>query len=126
MSGPVNCFSFYRGATRRMCISQVLTIIRRPGDAIFQPIPALGAEPSCVRCSISGLTAGGSGAHGAAVPMNLIDELRDLLRRRELRDAVTEVENVPRMRAEAIQHGSRLLANRSRRREQDRRIEIAL
>ena len=58
--------------------------------------------------------------------MNFVDELRDVVGRGKLRDAVPEIEDVSRVRAEAVQHGARLFANGGRRGKQDRLVEIAL
>src|SRR5579872_507106 len=65
-------------------------------------------------------------ANRAAMTMNFIHEFSNILRRRELRNAVAEIENVARMIAEAVEHGAGFHADCGRRRKQYRRIDIAL
>src|SRR3984957_4320011 len=67
-----------------------------------------------------------SSANGAAMAMHFVDQLRDVFRRRELRNAVAEIEDVARMIAETVEHGAGFDANRRGRREQYRRIDVAL
>jgi hypothetical protein len=49
--------------------------------------------------------------------MDLVDQLGHVLGRGELRNAMAQVEYVPRMIAVALEHGARLFAHRCRRRE---------
>ena len=58
--------------------------------------------------------------------MDFVDEFGHMIGRRELRNAVTEIENMSGMVAEAVEHRARLAANGGRRREQHGRIEVAL
>src|ERR1700733_11216151 len=65
-------------------------------------------------------------ADGSTMPMDFVDQFRDVLRTRELRNTVAEIEDMAREIAEAVEHGARLGANHGWRREQYQWIDVAL
>src|SRR3954468_14174997 len=115
-----------------MCISQGLTFLGPPPGGPWPTNSPKRGElnlPQCSRKAVA-ITVSSrrttTAANRAAVPMHFVDQFRNVLRRRELRNAMPEIEHVSRVIAEAVEHRARFHANGSRRRKQHRRVDIAL
>lgn len=95
----------YRAATYEMCISPLLTITRRPIGAASRKGLRVERKPDLLRSSKSCQLSDTAFARTdrAAMPMHLVDQFFDALRRGELRDAVPEIEDMPGVVAEIIE-----------------------